>query len=163
MCSCKALDSSRSEEMKLHFLRNLSDMRLELSYNALTAPAPYCLCVAGTCKTCRERLCMSIGMPAHLAGDGLLAVVLHHALHLELKCPDSFVELFHEEDRPAARLWLESLEKPGSKRALPSHEVPVVAYTIVQAGADVDHGFFPDPFTWAAICLLIWRGKSWRN
>ena len=41
MCSCKALDSSRSEEMKLHFLRNLSDMRLELSYNALTAPAPY--------------------------------------------------------------------------------------------------------------------------
>ena len=154
MCSCKALDSSRSEEMKLHFLRNLSDMRLELSYNALTAPAPYCLCVAGTCKTCRERLCMSIGMPAHLAGDGLLAVVLHHALHLELKCPDSFVELFHEEDRPAARLWLESLEKPGSKRALPSHEVPVVAYTIVQAGADVDHGFFPDPFTWGCYLSL---------
>lgn len=114
MCSCKALDSGRNEEMKIHFLRNLSDMKPELSYNTLEAPAPYCLCAAGVCKTCGGRLCMSIDMPAHLSGEGVLAVVLHHALRLDLKCPNQFVELFHRENRPIVRHWLDGLEKPNN-------------------------------------------------
>lgn len=132
MCSCKALDSSRGEEMKLHFLRNLSDMRLELSYNTLAAPAPYCLCVTGACKTCGGRLCMSIDMPAHLVEEGLLAVVLHHARRLDLKCPNQFVELFHREDRPIVQQWLHGLESPNSQKALPAHKAPVVATPLLR-------------------------------
>lgn len=154
MCSCKALDSSRNEEKKIHFLRNLSDMRLELSYSTLAAPAPYCLCAAGVCKTCGGRLCLSIDMPAHLVEEGFLAIVLHHALRLDLKYPDQFVELFHKEDRPIVQQWLDGLETPGSRKGLPAHKVPAEAYTIVKTAVNADCGFFPDPFSWGCYLSL---------
>lgn len=121
MCSCQALRSGGKEEIAAHFLTNLCGMKMELSYNTLAAPIHYRLCTAGTCKICGGRLCMSVEMPAHLTGDGFLAVVLHHAVRLELKLPDPFVELFHEEDRPVVRRWLEGLENPNGKGG-PNHE-----------------------------------------
>lgn len=145
MCSCAGLNFSNSNELRTHFLKNLTGMKLELFYNTLAAPAPYRLCMVGSCTSCGGRLCMSDGIPSHLRGEGFLAVILDHALKLELKCADQFVELFHEEDRPIVRHWLKSLEDSDGSPALPGHEVPDVIYTIVQTAVDVDGGLFSDP------------------
>ena len=134
MCSCVELDPSKRAEITAHFLKNLTGMKLELSYNTLSAPAPYRLCVTGTCGTCGGRLCVSAGMPAHLSGEGLLTVVLGHAIHLELGCTDQFMELFHEEDRPAVRRWLESLTDASESPALPKCEAPVEISVIGEKG-----------------------------
>ncbi len=154
MCSCRALNSGRKEEMAAHFLTNLRGMKLELSYNTLVGPAPYCLCAAGTCKVCGKRLCMSVEMPAYLTGEGFLAVVLHHAARLELKLPGQFLELFHEEDRPAVRHWLEELKNPNSKNISSEQETAATVYTIVQTAMNTDKGFFPDPFSWGSYLSL---------
>lgn len=134
MCSCVELDPSKRTKITAHFLKNLTGMKLELSYNTLLAPAPYRLCVAGTCGTCGGRLCVSAGMPAHLSGEGLLTMVLGHVIHLDLSSTDQFVELFHEEDRPAARCWLESLTDTSGRPALPEREAPVETSAIGENG-----------------------------
>ena len=163
MCSCAGLNFSSGNELRTHFLKNLTGMKLELFYNTLAAPAPYRLCMVGSCASCGGRLCMSDGIPSHLRGEGFLAVILDHALKLELKCADQFVELFHEKDRPIVRRWLKSLEDSDGSPALPGHEVPDVIYTIVQTSADHDRGLFPDPMAWGSYLSISQARKRLRE
>lgn len=145
MCSCAGLNFGSGNELRTHFLKNLTGMKLELSYNTLASPTPYRLCVTGTCGTCGGRLCVSARMTAHLRGEGLLAMAFGHAIHLDLNCTDQFVELFHEEDRPAVRRWLEGLYGADAKQPPQEPDAPTMVYTIVRTAVDADRGIFDDP------------------
>ena len=117
----------------------------------------------GTCRVCGGVLCHEMDASDHLAGDGFLAAVyrhlyqVHHARGRDMTDAEfrrRFVELFHVQDRPAVRAWLERPEnsdvrymyRRGSGAAdagEPILEIPV--YTIVRTGTDSDRGAFPWP------------------
>ncbi len=115
MCSCDAITSGDAEAIAAHMFQNRSALKMELDYGTLEVPAPYRLCTAGICKVCGGRLCFSMNLPDYLYGDGLLAVVYHHMNHLYPDGPNQFTALFHEEDRPAARRWLERNLSPAAQ------------------------------------------------
>lgn len=107
MCSCDAITSGKAEAMTIYIFQNIIGLKMELSYGTLETPAPYRLCAAGVCKVCGGRLCVGVELPDHLQKDGFLAVVYYHMERLRLDVPGLFAGLFHEEDRPCVRRWLE--------------------------------------------------------
>lgn len=170
MCSCEAIQFSDHIEKIIHLYNHIRDPKAELIYETLEAPYPYRLCVSGTCKKCGGRLCICVGHPQNLAGDGFLTTVYRHLYHL-LNAEFSgierfrqmFAELFHEQDRSYIRHWLALPENQDISQMylreqdnlLPENRnsgdlqlnrnAPPAIYTIVQTAADADRGFFPNP------------------
>ena len=114
----------------------------------------------GACRVCGGVFCYEMDASDHLAGDGFLAAVYRHLYQdscargqgmADAELCRRFVELFHVQDRPAVRAWLERPENKDVSRMYrrgTGAEGPgraVTVYTIVRTGADADRGCFPPP------------------
>lgn len=167
LCSCPPVKNREDNLLALleHMAVNMTDVHWELDYTDLNRPEKRRLCRVGTCRVCGGVLCHEMDASDHLAGDGFLAAVyrhlyqVHHAGGRDMTDAEfrrRFVELFHVQDRPVVRAWLERPEnsdvrymyRRGSGAAdagEPILEIPV--YTIVRTGTDSDRGLFPGPQT----------------
>ena len=167
LCTCPPVKNREDNLLALleHMAVNMTDIRWELDYTDLNRPEKRRLCRVGTCRVCGGVLCHEMDASDHLAGDGFLAAAyrhlyqVHHARGRDMTDAEfrrRFVEMFHDQDRPVVRAWLERPEnrdvrymcRRGSGAAgagKPILEVPI--YTIVRTGTDADRGLFPDPQT----------------
>ena len=167
LCSCPPVKNREDNLFALleHMAVNMTDIRWELDYTDLNRPEKRRLCRVGTCRVCGGVLCHEMDASDHLAGDGFLAAAyrhlyqVHHARGRDMTDAEfrrRFVEMFHDQDRPLIRAWLERQENSDACRMYrrradaagaeePSREVTI--YTIVRTGADADHGLFPTPQT----------------
>ena len=162
MCSCRAIKSKDPLLQTIHLLANIREPKAELSYETLESPYPLRLCVFGTCKNCGGRLCVRVGVSVNLSGDDFLAAVYRSLYqgfrsHFNISSEafrQMFAELFHEQDRPHIRYWL---ERPENQSALqlyrknmktpPERQGTATVYTIIQTAVDIDGGSFPTPVT----------------
>lgn len=115
MCSCAAIHSEDPLAQITYLFGSIQEPKAELDYATLASPHPHRLCLSGTCGKCGGRLCISLDEPGDLSGDDFLTAVYRHlyqvfGTHLGMN-PDAlhriFTELFHGEDQPAVRCWLE--------------------------------------------------------
>lgn len=165
LCSCPPVRNRAENVLTLieHLAVNMTDIRWELDYTDLSRPERRRLCRVGACRVCGGVLCHELDASDHLAGDDFLAAVyrhlyqLHHAKGKDMTDAEfrrRFVEMFHDQDRPLIRAWLERPENSHIcrmyRRTPKGVEKPsqdVVIYTIVRTGTDADRGLFPDPQT----------------
>ena len=161
MCSCAAIQSEDSLARITHLFGSIQEPKAELAYTTLASPRPYRLCLSGACGKCGGRLCINLNEPGDLSGDDFLTAVYRYLYQVfnanfdmwESRFRQMFTELFHEQDRPYIRHWLELPENQcavrmyrRTGRGLPGQDSKTAVHTIVQTAADADHGFFPDPF-----------------
>lgn len=125
MCSCAAIQSEDPLARITYLFGSIQEPKAELAYTTLASPHPYRLCLSGTCGKCGGRLCINLDKPGDISSDDFLAAVYRH-LHQVFgphwgMNPDAlhriFAELFHNEDQPAVRCWLEGAETSNGTRA----------------------------------------------
>lgn len=165
MCSCAAIQSEDPLARITYLFGSIQEPKAELAYTTLVSPHPYRLCLSGACGKCGGRLCISLDEPGDLSGDDFLTAVYRHLYQVfstnfgmwESRFRQMFTELFHEQDRSYIRHWLGLPENKCASRmyrrtgkGLPKQDGKAAVHTIVQTAADVDHGFFPDPFAWGS-------------
>lgn len=125
MCSCAAIQSEDPLAQITYLFGSIQEPKAELDYTTLASPHPYRLCLSGTCGKCGGRLCISLDEPGDLSGDDFLAAVYRHLYQVfnanfgmgESRFRQMFTELFHEQDRPAVRCWLEGARPFNGTRA----------------------------------------------
>lgn len=154
LCSCGAVKSKEILDLIRHVVGNLCEPEWDLEYTTLSKPESRRLCVVGVCQSCGGRLCHGIRVEDDLAGPDLLAALYRHLYqyhnssghsmkHTEFR--ERFARMFHEQDRPAVRFWLEQPENQSVhtmyRRSKP--EPVQTVYTIVHTSADADKGSFP--------------------
>ena len=154
LCSCKPLKEREKDIAGFlrHISENMTNEVWELDYTDINRPEKRRLCVVGTCRLCGGRLCYEMDAAEALAGNDFLAAVYHrlYELHRSGGCfmGDSafrvrFVELFHTQDQPLIRKWLEQPEnRPAQTARCRDSEI---LYTIIHTSADADQGHFPPP------------------
>ena len=165
MCACRPVREKNEDVLALveHVAVNMTDIRWELEYTDIDQPEKRRLCRVGTCRVCGGRLCHDMDASDQLAGDDFLAAIYRHLYQLHnaggnhmanAEFRRRFVEMFHEQDRPFIREWLERPENGHVCRMYrrsvktapveePKKEVKI--YTIVRTGIDADRGSFPNP------------------
>ena len=162
MCSCVAIKSKDPLLQTIHLLGNIREPKAELSYETLESPHPLRLCVFGVCKNCGGRLCVSVGVSVTLSGDDFLAAVyrdLYQVFRANFNISSEafrqmFAELFHKQDLPHIRYWLERQENQSAlllyrknMKTPPERQGTATVYTIIQTAVDIDSGSFPAPVT----------------
>lgn len=154
LCSCKPLKEREKDIAGFlrHISENMTNEVWELDYTDINRPEKRRLCVVGTCRLCGGRLCYEMDAAEALAGNDFLAAVYHrlYELHRSGGCfmGDSafrvrFVELFHTQDQPLIRKWLEQPENRAAQSARCRDSE--ILYTILHTSADADQGHFPPP------------------
>ena len=178
LCSCPPVKNRGENLIALleHMAVNMTGIRWELDYTDLSRPEKRRLCRVGTCRICGGVLCHEMDASDHLAGDDFLAAVYRHLYQIhhakgrdmtEAEFRRRFVELFHVQDRPVVRAWLERPENSDVRYMYrhgpdaagagePILEVPI--YTIIRTGTDSDRGLFPGPQTEGSF-LSWWRAR----
>ena len=162
-CACPPVKIREENFLTLleHMAVNMMDIRWELDYTDLNHPEKRRLCRVGTCRVCGGVLCHELDASDPLTGDDFLAAVYRHLYQVhrargrdmtDAQFRRQFVEIFHNQDRPVVRAWLERPENSDVRHMYrrgsdvvgtgePILEVPI--YTIVRTGADTDRGFPP--------------------
>ena len=163
LCSCSPVKNREDNLLALleHMAVNMTDVHWELDYTDLNRPEKRRLCRVGTCRVCGGVLCHELDASDPLTGDDFLAAVYRHLYQVhrargrdmtDAQFRRQFVEIFHNQDRPVVRAWLERPENSDVRHMYrrgsdvvgtgePILEVPI--YTIVRTGADTDRGFPP--------------------
>lgn len=155
LCSCKPLKEREKDIAGFlrHISENMTNEVWELDYTDINRPEKRRLCVVGTCRLCGGRLCYEMDAADTLAGNDFLAAVYHrlYELHRSDGCcfmgnsafRVRFVELFHTQDQPLIRKWLEQPENRAAQSARCRDSE--ILYTILHTSADADQGHFPPP------------------
>lgn len=155
ICSCPPVKNREKDVLALleHMASNMTDIRWELDYADLNRPEKRRLCRVGVCRVCGGVLCHEMDTSDTLAGDEFLTAVYRHLYQVHKaggrpfmdssEFRERFVQMFHEQDRPLIRQWLERPEnQPVQAMCRRSRRS---AYTIVHTCADADKGHFPPP------------------
>lgn len=155
MCSCKPVRERNGDIVALiqHLSEKICDVEWLLDYTDIQKAEHRRLCRAGICRTCGGVLCHELDASDNLAGDDFLSAVYRNLYQLAGRdmsytgFQNRFVKMFHQQDQPYVRDWLERLANRDAcrmyRKTLMSESVTV--YTIVRTGADADQGFFPEP------------------
>lgn len=165
LCSCAPVKNKGKDisALAVHIAVNMTDIRWELEYTDIDRPEKRRLCRVGSCRICGGRLCHDVDTFDHLAGDDFLAAVYRHLYEIHNAGDNHmdreefclrFVEMFHEQDRPRIRKWLDGPESRHESHACcqcvsaepmagPGEEVKI--YTIIRTGVDAEKGDFPEP------------------
>ena len=155
LCSCPPVRNREGNFLALleHMAVNMTDIRWELDYTDLSRPEKRRLCRVGTCRVCGGVLCHGVDAFDHLAGDDFLAAAcrylyqFHNAGGRTFMCSsefrERFVQMFHEQDRPMIRQWLERPENRLVQAMCRTSRRN--AYTIIHTCADANKGHFPPP------------------
>ncbi len=165
LCSCAPVKNRGKDisALAVHVADNMADIRWELEYTDINRPEKRRLCRVGSCRICGGRLCHDVDAFDHLAGDDFLAAVYRHLYEIHnagdnhMECSEfrlRFVEMFHEQDRPLIRKWLDGAGNRrvshvccqyGSAGAMADPGKEVKVYTIIRTGVDAERGHFPEP------------------
>lgn len=114
MCTCIA--NMNTAKQLIHVSSNIRNVGWELDYETLDAPGGIRLCIVGVCAKCGERLCCGLSLGHETRGEKLIDSVytyltLFHKIDgLQLtreRFDRDLLLLFHEQDRPAVRTWLD--------------------------------------------------------
>ncbi len=121
LCLCRPVKERDQDVLALveHVAANMADIRWELDYTDIDRPEKRRLCRVGVCRICGGVLCHEMDASDDLAGDDFLAAVYRHLYQLHnaggnhmtnSEFRRRYVEMFHEQDRPFIREWLERPE-----------------------------------------------------
>lgn len=152
ICSCAPIRNGDPFEMAVHLASHMSDVDWDLTYRDLEHIAPYRLCLIGKCAKCGGRLCVEQKPFDCASADDFLAAAYRHLyqFHQNMGQPlcrevfrEKFVRMFHENDRPVVRGWLDRTENNSLHSVLCKDTQKV--YTIVHTRADTDRAKFPPP------------------
>lgn len=118
---CKCIRGVGVAENLMHFKDHMRPLRYELSYDTLERGA-WLLCLIGECDVCGGRLCGGLRVGNGTSLETALEAVRGQTYRTwrcgDLALPagktmcDAMADLFHEEDRPRVKAWLE--ENPES-------------------------------------------------
>ena len=154
-CSCPPVKDRGENFLALleHMAVNMTDIHWELDYADLNHPEKRRLCRVGACRICGGVLCHEMDASDALAGDDFLAAVYRHLYQVHnasgrlfmgsSEFREQFVQMFHEQDRPLIRQWLERPENQSVQAMY--RRSSRSAYTIIHTCADADKGHFPPP------------------